>query len=267
MSPRRADVVAANREGWNEAAPRHKARNLDRLLDDFRKPGHSCLDAVETARLMAIGVRGRDVAQLCCNNGRELVSVKNLGAARCVGFDNAEAFLAQARAIAAAARAEVEFVHGDIHEIPAAYDARFDIAYVTIGALCWMPRLDAFFAVAARLLRPGGCILVYEHHPIVAMFDPFDDVDPPMWRHSYFKEGPWIDTEGLDYFDGESYASKPLYTFLHTLSETLMACIGNGLAIEHFEEFPHDLSPSYGHLERLKAKLPLSYMLVARKAG
>ena len=261
----REAFAAANREAWNEAAPQHEERNLKTLLADFAKPGHSCLDPIETARFEALGVAGKDVAQLCCNNGQELISVKNLGAGRCVSFDNAEQFLDQARAIAGVAQAEVAFVHGDIHEAPHDYDDCFDIAYVTIGALCWMPRLDAFFAVAARLLRPGGCVFVYEHHPMVAMFDPFDDVDPPQWRHSYFKQDPWIDTDGLDYFDGESYESKPLYTFPHTLAETFMACIGNGLAIELFEEYPHDLSMSYAHLERLEAKLPLSYVLVARK--
>ncbi len=265
MSLTRQQYVAANRASWNEAAPKHAARNLDKLLADFAKPGHSCLDGIETERLQALGVMGRDVAQLCCNNGRELVSVKNLGAARCVGFDNAEAFLEQACALARAAGVEVEFRHGDIHEIAPRYDTAFDIVYVTIGALCWMPRLVDFFAVAARLLRPGGAILVYEHHPIVAMWDPFDDADPPLWKHSYFKREPWIDTDGLDYFDGVSYESKPLYTFQHTLSEILMACIDNRLAIESFAEFSHDLSPSYGHLERLEAKLPLSYTLVARK--
>lgn len=263
---RRRDIVAANREGWNEAAPLHKARNHERLLAEFAVPGHSCLDEVETGYFRDLGVAGADVAHICCNNGKELISVKNLGAERCVGFDNAEAFLDMARELAAAAGVDVAFVHGDVHEIPHDYDGAFDIGYVTIGALCWMPKLDDFFAVVARLLRPGGCAFVYEHHPVVAMFDPFDDVDPPQWRHSYFKSDPWIDTEGLDYFDGESYESKPLYTFPHTLSETLMACIGNGLAIERFEEFPHDLSPCYAHLERLEAKLPLSYALVARKS-
>ena len=265
MSLTRQQYVAANRESWNESAPRHAERNLDKLLAEFAKPGHSCLDEIETARLMDLGVMGRSVAQLCCNNGQELVSVKNLGAARCVGFDNADVFLEQARRIAAAAGVEVEFHHGDIHEIPPSFDACFDLLYVTIGALCWMPKLVDFFAVVNRLLRPGGAILVYEHHPIVAMWDPFDDVDPPLWKHSYFKQEPWIDTDGLDYFDGESYESKPLYTFQHTLSEIFMACLDNRLVIESFEEFPHDLSPSYGHLERLEAKLPLSYTLVARK--
>ena len=266
MSLSRQQYVAANREGWNESAPRHAARNLDRLLSQFSVPGHSCLDEVETARLKALGVTGRDVAQLCCNNGQELVSVKNLGAARCVGFDNADAFLDQARALSRAAGVSVEFHQGDIHDIPARYDANFDILYVTVGVLCWMPRLVDFFTVADRLLRPGGAILVYEHHPILTMWDPFDDVDPPLWKHSYFKQDPWVDTDGLDYFTGGTYDSKPLYTFQHTLSDILMACIDNRLAIEHFAEFPHDPSPCYGHLERLEAKLPLSYILVARKS-
>ncbi len=267
MTPDRDDVVAANREAWNEAAPRHGARNLEALLAAFSVPGHSCLDDTATARWRALGVAGKDVAHLCCNNGQELVSVKSLGAGRCVGFDNAERFLEQGRAIAEAAGAEIEFVHGDIHRLPAAYDAGFDIVYVTIGALCWFPKTHDFFAVAARLLRPGGCVFVYEQHPVIGMFDPFDDVDPPRWRYSYFKQDPWIDTDGLDYFDGESYESKPLYTFPHTLSEIFMACIDNGLAIERFDEFPHDLTPSHGHLERLEAKLPLSFILIVRKAA
>jgi SAM-dependent methyltransferase len=263
----RDTVVAANREAWNEAAPVHGARNLEALLAAFSVPGHSCLDAAATARWQALGVAGKDVAHLCCNNGQELISVKVLGAGRCVGFDNAECFLEQGRAIAAAAGAEIEFVHGDVHRLPAAYDAGFDIAAVTIGALCWFPKLHDFFAVAARLLRPGGCIFVHEQHPVVGMFEPFDDVDPPRWHYSYFKEDPWIDTDGLDYFDGQSYQSKPAYTFPHTLSEIFMGCIDNGLAIERFDELPRDLSPSHSHLERLEAKLPLSFILIVRKAA
>ncbi len=263
----RDKMVAANRESWNEAAPKHKDRNLETLIGEFSAPGHSSLDPIETARWQALGVGGKDVAHLCCNNGQELISVKNLGAGRCVGFDNAEQFLDQGRAIAGAAGAQVEFVHGDVHHVPAAYDDVFDVAFATIGAICWFPKVHDYIAVAARLLRPGGCVFLYEHHPIEAMFDPFDDVDPPKWRHSYFKQDPWVDTDGLDYFDGESYQSKPLYTFPHTLSEIIMACIDNGLAIERFDEYPHDLSPSYAHLERLEAKLPLSFILIARKAG
>ena len=36
-----------------------------------------------------LGIARKDLAQQRCNNGRELPSVKRVGAARCVGFDGA----------------------------------------------------------------------------------------------------------------------------------------------------------------------------------
>lgn len=267
MSTSREDVVAANREGWNEAAPRHKARNHAKLLADFRKPGFSCLDAIESAWLRDIDIDGCDVAQLCCNNGREILSVRNLAAGRCVGFDLSDGFIEQARELAEAGGIDCEFVRSDVHAIPDAYDSCFDLVYITIGVLGWMPALDAFFAVANRLLRAGGRVFVYEQHPILDMFEPFDDKDPPLWVYSYFRVEPFIDEDGLDYFDGAKYESKPLYWFHHKMSDIFMACLGNGLAIERFEEFAHTVNPQYADLEASAAQLPLSYALVCRKAG
>ena len=44
------------------------------------------------APLMDIGVAGKRVIQLCCNDGRELLSVRHLGAAYCVGVDQSRPF-------------------------------------------------------------------------------------------------------------------------------------------------------------------------------
>ncbi len=100
----RKSFTDANREAWDQAAALHRSQNMESLLAGFRRPGHSCLDEIETERLQALGVAGKDVAQLCCNNGRELLSVKNMGAGRCVGFDAAKGFIEQARELAAARR-------------------------------------------------------------------------------------------------------------------------------------------------------------------
>src|SRR3546814_17424921 len=76
------EIVAANRESWNEAAARHRAHaQYAALLAGFATPGFSVLDDTLTARLLGLGLAGKAVAQLCCNNARELLSVKNLGAA------------------------------------------------------------------------------------------------------------------------------------------------------------------------------------------
>jgi SAM-dependent methyltransferase len=161
----RDDYTAANRAAWDASAPYHEeGAEFAGLLEGFAKPGFSCLDAELTERLEALGVAGKDVAQLCCNNGREILSVKNLGAGRSVGFDQSGAFLAQARRLAAAGGLDCDFVEGDVYEIPAEFDGAFDMVLITIGVFGWMPDLRAFFDVVARLLRPGGALLVYPHY-------------------------------------------------------------------------------------------------------
>jgi SAM-dependent methyltransferase len=169
----RDDYTAANRAAWDASARFHEeGAEFAKLLDGFAKPGFSCLDAVLSERLEALAVAGKDAAQLCCNNGREILSVKNLGAGRSVGFDQSGAFLEQARRLAAAGKLDCDFVEGDVYKIPADYDGAFDMVLITIGVFGWMPDLGAFFDVIARLMRPGGALLVYEQHPIMNMFEP-----------------------------------------------------------------------------------------------
>src|SRR5512147_1738742 len=105
----RRDYTAANRQSWNEAAPVHKEQKFEELLQAFRRPGYSRLDQIATHTFEKIGIQGKTVAQLCCNNGRELLSVKNMGAGRCVGFDIADNFIEQGRQLAAAGNITCEF--------------------------------------------------------------------------------------------------------------------------------------------------------------
>ena len=263
---RREEYSEANRQAWNEAGPIHAESQLAGLLDDFRRPGHSCLDQTATATLRKIGLAGKAVAQLCCNNGRELLSVRNLGAGRCVGFDISEAFIAQARELAAAGGIECDFVATDIYAIAPGHDGRFDLVIITIGALCWMPDLRAFMAVAARLLHRGGRVFVYEQHPIADMFETDRPANPLELRYSYFDPGPYPSDHGLDYWTGRRYAARPSYSFHHKLSDVLGACIGAGFALESFVEHDHDISSLFAAIEAQPIRPPLSYSLVARKA-
>ena len=262
---KRKDVTSANREAWEEAAPLHRAQNMARLIAAFREPGYSYLDEVETARLIALGVAGKDVAQLCCNNGRELLSVKNLGAAVCVGFDSAEGFIEQARELAAAGGLACEFVCTDAYEIPADFDTSFDLVTINFGVLSWMPDLPGFLAVAARLLRSGGALFVYEQHPILDMIETGKADEPVSWDYSYFRCEPFMDLDGLDYYGGGSYESKPLTSFHHRLSEVIMAGLACGLAVEHIEELPGHISNANYNVEHQRPELPMSYTLVLRK--
>lgn len=264
--PTRDEATAANRAMWDASADYHRAdAQWQALLDGFATPGFSVLDAVETEVLGRLDIRGKAVAQLCCNNGRELLSAKNLGAGRCVGFDQSARFIAQARELAAAGGLDVEFVATDVYAIDAGYDGGFDVVLVTIGAIGWMPDLPAFVAVAARLLRPGGHLFMHEQHPIVDMFDPTGPTpfEPTM---PYFTDRPYVSRDPIVY---HGQATRPVgesYWYTHTLAAIFQACLGNDLAIRDFQEFPHNIStPDWAVYEQRPARLPLSYALLAQK--
>jgi len=266
---RRADVTAANRIAWDEAAPHHRKYTFDRLLQDFERGDFSVLGPFKSELFGRLGFAGQAVAHVACNNGRELVALKGLGAGRCVGFDISAGFIEQGRQLAQAARVECEFVVADVYDLPPSYDGQFDVAFVTPGTLRWMPELPAFFSALARLLDPRGRVLVLEMHPILDMIAPEKLSQGQIaLQPMYFRRGPFRKENGLDYYGNVHYVSPPAYWFHHRLADVLNACRAGGLSFEHLEEFPHDMSGgAYRLLADPKVGMPLSYALFARKAA
>ncbi len=262
------DIIEANRDAWNASAPHHqKSERYQRLLKGFATPGFSCLDDLLEERFRALSVKGKDVAHLCCNNGCEILSVKNLGARSVVGFDQAGEFLKQGEAFSASGGIDTRFVETSIYDIDKSFDNAFDIILITIGALGWMPDLQGFFDVIVRLLRSGGALCIHEQHPIMNMMEPFEQpADPTRLIHSYFKPDPFED-EGPIVYDGQTAAGdQKHYWFVHTLGDLLSACLDHGLKIEHYKEYPHNISSTdFDIFDDQPAQLPQCYMLVAHK--
>lgn len=258
------DYIKANRAMWNETADVHAAGYVQDLLKRVAAPDFTTFDKYEKAIFADIGLMGKNVAQLSCNNGRELISCKKAGAGRCVGFDISEKFIAQARELAEAGGVELEFVCSSVYDISPEYDEAFDIVYVTIGALGWLPDLDAYFNVVLRLLRPGGHLYLYEMHPILDMFDADTGLEV---KHSYFRTEPYEDEAEPDYMNPNKIVQAKSYWFHHKLSDVIGGCLKNGLSLTHFEEYAHDQSEVYRAFQDFEKRPPLSYALVAVKQG
>jgi SAM-dependent methyltransferase len=190
-----------------------------------------------------------------------------MGAARCVGFDGASRFVEQARELARAADADCEFVYTNVYDIDPQYRGCFDVVTITIGVLTWMPDLQGFFGIIASLLRPGGAVFIYEQHPLLEIILPGGPDDPVEWELSYFDKTPYVDTDGLDYYGGESYDAKPATSFFHTMSEIITAGARLGMAVEHFEELPNHISMTWWNVEKQGPRIPMSYTLVFRMPG
>ena len=260
----REDWSRVNREAWNEAEPIHARRRFQRSLEMFRRPGFSCLRPVTRQRLLEHGLRGRAVFQPCCHDGRHILSIKNLGACRCVGFDLSDRFVAQGRQLAAASGIECELVRADVYRLGEAYDGQFDIAYIAAGTHPWLPDLGGFFAAIRRLLRPGAWLFMQDMHPILNMFSMEASKRPRRWRSSYFMGGVHRSTGGLDYYAARRYRARPAGCFHHKLSDIVQAVVESGLELESLEEGADDVSGGWArHLARRKLRLHLSFTLTA----
>lgn len=256
----------ANRAAWDEAAPVHERLNHEALLRGFGEPGFSTLDPHVLACVEAVGVKGKSVAQLCCNNGRELLSLKNMGAGRCVGFDASAAFIEQAHELArACGHDDVAFVVTDVYDIPSIHAARCDVVLITIGVLGWMPDLARFFDVVAGLMHPGAHLIIEETHPVLMMYEEGHGHDPSYLAHSYFHGEPWVETSGLDYYAHTKVESKPNYSFQHTLSEIMTCALDSGMALLRFTELDFDISGFCRDLGEADIRPPLGMTMVWRK--
>ena len=256
----------ANRRAWNCALPYHrkaKDEEWDRLFED---KNFIYQEDPELSTLLDLGVKDKAIVHLCCNNGIELMSLKRLGAGRCVGFDICDEAIKDACRRSKQFNIPVEFFRYSVYDIPQEFSANFDLVYITIGALTWLPDLKRFFAVVRRLLKKGGMVFIYEQHPFMQVL-PWEvegEQTQPVIVNNYFHEDFLVSQEGLDYYGNASYQGPDTYEFVHTMSDILNTIIENGMDITGFHEYEHDISNGLGWIKKSGLRLPLCYILTAK---
>jgi SAM-dependent methyltransferase len=255
-------VTEGNRAAWNAAADAHRAVRWDIILEELagKRPGPMAVPALDMFE--QVDYVGKDILHLACNNGRELLWLKRQGAGRCVGVDIADKFIDQGRELSALSGWPAEFLQANIIDLDGRYDGSFDFVLTTHGMFNWQPDLPALMQVAARLLRPGGKVLIDEIHPVTWMMEPDKGEE---FQYSYFDAETYSEAEPLDYYDGTSYDAPVRYEFQRPLGLVFQSILDAGLRIASFKEFPIDTSGDLAHLENRKAQLPLSYNLIAEK--
>lgn len=259
------NAIMANRIAWDHAADLHRG-NAEWLkqCDGFADPQYSVLDATLSERLTRLGIRGKDCVQLGCNNGREILSLKALGAGRCLGIDQSAAFLEQAAELTQISGHDAEFLCANVYELPQSITSKYDLVLITIGVLNWMPDLASFFSAAASLLRQGGKLIIYETHPFLEMFDP-DAENPFLPSFSYFDQNPQIFVEDLVYDGNRTDQVAPeSYWYTHGMGQILTACARAGFCLQELTEFPYSIREvDYDIYTNQNAQLPMSYLLEA----
>jgi SAM-dependent methyltransferase len=264
------NYIDTNKAAWEEAFEHRLANWGDDNYLRLRSEKFAFFDSDMKELVASLDLQDKDIAQFCCNNGRELLSMVLDGqAASGTGFDIAQNILAQAQLTAdKAGVTNCEFVLGNILEIPESFHGRFDVVFFTIGALCWFQNLTELFAVASKCLKKNGTLIINDGHPVANMLalpgdEEYNPDNPKQFAFSYFRQEPWINDSGMHYMSGE-YESKPFTDFSHTISEIINALYTNELSVTRFDEYDYELG-NLGTDAYNGTGLPLSYILVAQK--
>ena len=258
-----------NKLAWEEAFDNRKAGWGEDIADRIRNERYPFLVKDLIEELGNFDFKGKTIAQFCCNNGRELLSLFKMGAKYGVGFDIAENQVAFANMTAQELQMNCTFIAADILEIDNSFYNTFDFIFITIGAITWFKDINAFFEKVSACLKEGGYVFINEQHPVTDMLaaegeENYDPSSPEKLVNSYFKNEPWIENNGMEYMsDSTKEYKNTFYSFPHTFADILNAIIKSGLQIKKLKEFEYDISGLFPDLNN--RGIPLSYILIAGK--
>lgn len=261
-----ADYSEANRQLWNLKTEHHLQSEFYNVAGFLA--GATSLNDIELGLLG--DVAGQHIMHLQCHFGQDSLSLSRLGA-HVTGLDLSDTAIAKARELNTQLGLTAQFVCADVYAAPQVVARQFDVVFSSYGVLGWLPDLDGWAAVVARLLRPGGRLVLVEFHPVVWMFDDgFTRFD-----YSYFNRETIMEPETGTYADRAAPIQATAISWNHSLSEVLGALLRHGLEIRHFEEYDYSPYNCFAGLEEagerryqfphLRGKLPMLYSLVARK--
>jgi SAM-dependent methyltransferase len=268
--------LTVNRANWNSRVPLHA---LGYGLDKFRDDPAWLSEVVQFDRPRLGDIAGLDVVHLQCHIGTDTLSLARLGASRVTGLDFSELALDVARKLARDCGAELDWTKSDVYgAVEALGEARFDLVYTGIGALCWLPSIERWANVVSRLLKPGGRLFIREGHPIVwALSNPRPD-GLLVIEYPYFETAEGVEfVEPKTYVEHEGELSSPTsIAFNHGLGEIFTALMRAGLTLTAFEEHqslpwnPYGDSAVMGALREYSLRekpdrLPGTYTLQAQK--
>lgn len=260
------DIHELNRIAWNEAAAQYE-KEIEADVA-FIKSGGMNLEPAEIAILHDLKEWCGMAIHLQCAGGRDTLSLLNLGAASVVGVDISQRMIECARRKTAELAAPAEWYACDILETPHSLDGTADLVYTGRGALLWMMDIKAWAAVVKRLLKPGGCVYIFEAHPISYLWR--GDVDyyqlEEGWLGDYFDKRLY-ESKGFanEYIDGTHLPDQPASKFsrLWTIGEVVTALAEAGLRLELLAEHPDDPYPKAHKIpNETLIKLPQSFSLL-----
>jgi SAM-dependent methyltransferase len=262
--------LAANQANWDDRAAIHvrsKFYDIDGWLRD--EPGPTALER------SALGdTEGLSLVHLQCHIGTDTLRWARVGAT-VTGVDFSPVAVRGATTLAqrAGLSERSRFVCANVYDAPDSLSGeRFDVVYVSLGSLCWLPSVEGWAEVVARLLKPGGRLFVHDVHPLSNCLDD----DGERFAFGYFETAePLVFVSNETYTDGPPILRTTTYEWNHSLSDVFHALRFNGLVLDAFDELDWTVWAQFPWLVESgegtwtvppdRPRIPLAFTIVAHR--
>ncbi|HKY94959.1 MAG TPA: class I SAM-dependent methyltransferase, partial [Kiloniellales bacterium] len=133
---------ALNKARWDEVVALHVASPFYGVKAFLA--GRRTLSGIEQRELGSVA--GKRLVHLQCHFGLDTLTLARMGAT-VTGLDFSEKGVAQARRLAEEAGLEARFVLGNVYDAPTLLGERYEVAFVSWGAINWLPDIEGWARV------------------------------------------------------------------------------------------------------------------------
>jgi len=199
-------------------------------------------------------LHGKRLVHLQCHMGQETLTWLRLGAQRVAGLDFSEAAIGKARELATAlgiGPEQAAFVVADVYDAPNALpESEYDVVYVSMGSINWLPDIDRWAKTVAGLLAPGGFLYLNEFHPVTHVLD---EATGTRFVRDYVTDRAMVREAAGTYTDADRSAPTEHNTateWVHSLGDVMSALAAAGLHLEFLHEWDKTVFHQFSSFER-----------------
>lgn len=253
------EIHEANRKRW-EAASDEWARGGDRRGVWRRSPTEPALVLCDRQRAHLGDLTGKDVCVLGSGDHEVAFALAGMGG-RVTSVDISQRQLDVGKQRADELRLPMAFVQADVTDLSAIASDSFDVVYTGGHVAVWVSDLNAYYAEAARILRPGGLLMIAEYHPFRRVWR--ESASELVVGYPYFNRGPFAYDVSTN-LDGHTRGPMKSYEFHWTVADFLNAVLRGGCRVVEVHEFGETAAewegaPMHG--------LPECLLIVGRREG
>jgi len=231
--------IESNKHAWGQISQDHYFHFKKALIEgslQFNKHIQSELGDLS----------GKRIIHLQCNTGADTILLAKM-CTSAVGVDLVPDNILYARKLAEdLGVSNVNFIESDIMEFMEKHNEKYDVVFVSEGAIGWLPDLKKWGKTIRHLLKDDGYFYIFESHPIVMMFDEnklpekITEIEYP-----YFGKKPDLD-DSIGGYASEVKHGVEAHFWMYTVSDIINSLTSAGLHIEYFNEFQENFFDAGG---------------------